>query len=229
MSETVRGRQPTVLVVEDERHMRDLLELGLAHNGFAVSTVPDGAAAMQVIDRTFPDVIVLDVMLPKIDGISLLPLIRRKTQAPILILSALSDVATRINGLERGADDYVGKPFHLGELAVRLRALLRRPELAAVSTLTFGDVTLDARTRIVRRGAVPIELTTREFDLLALLLRSPEQVFTRDQLLEHVWGPERDVQPGSVETCISALRAKIDRPPHRRIIHTIRGVGYSVR
>ena len=209
--------------------MRELLELGLAHNGFAVTTAPDGAAALNSIDRTFPDVIVLDVMLPKIDGISLLPLIRRKTQAPVLMLSALSDVATRIEGLERGADDYLGKPFHLGELVARLRTLLRRPELATVSAVGFADLTMDLGTRIVRRGGRTIPLSAREFDLLALLVRSPEQVFTRDQLLAHVWGAQREVQPGSVETCISALRAKIDRPPHRRIIHTIRGVGYSVR
>ncbi len=229
MSEAVTGREPTVLVIEDERHMRDLLELGLAHHGFAVTTTSDAAAALNSIDRTFPDVIVLDIMLPKIDGISLLPLIRRKTQAPVLMLSALSDVATRIEGLERGADDYVGKPFHLGELVARLRTLLRRPELANVSVVGFADVTIDLGTRIVRRGDRTISLSAREFDLLALLVRSPEQVFTRDQLLAHVWGAQREVQPGSVETCISALRAKLDRPPHRRIIHTIRGVGYSVR
>ena len=209
--------------------MRDLLELGLAHNGFAVASACDGVAALNVIDHAYPDVIVLDVMLPKIDGISLLPLIRRKTQAPVLMLSALSDTATRIEGLERGADDYLGKPFHLGELVARLRTLLRRPTLADVRTVNFDDVTLDFGTRIVRRGNDAIPLSAREFDLLALLVRSPEQVFTREQLLARVWGAQREVQPGSVETCISALRAKIDRPPHRRIIHTIRGVGYSVR
>ena len=229
MSDAVTGREPTVLVVEDERHMRELLELGLTHHGFAVTTASDGAAALNFIDRTFPDVIVLDVMLPKIDGISLLPLIRRKTQAPVLMLSALTDVATRIEGLERGADDYVGKPFHLGELATRLRTLLRRPELANVSVVGFADVTIDLGTRTVRRGERTIALSAREFDLLALLVRAPEQVFTREQLLAHVWGAQREVQPSSVETCISALRAKIDRPPYRRIIHTIRGVGYSVR
>jgi len=229
MSERVNGPEPTVLVIEDERHMRDLLELGLTHNGFAVATAADGAAALNMIDRAYPDAIVLDIMLPKIDGISLLPLIRRKTQCPVLMLSALSDVATRIEGLERGADDYLGKPFHLGELVARLRTLLRRPQLADVSALSFADVTIDFKTRIVRRREVVVALSAREFDLLGLLIRSPEQVFSREQLLAHVWGSQREVQPGSVETCISALRSKIDRPPHRRIIHTIRGVGYSVR
>jgi two-component system, OmpR family, response regulator MprA len=227
MSESVTSRPAAVLVIEDERYMRDLLELGLAHNGFAVASAPDGAVALAMIDQTYPDAIVLDIMLPKIDGISLLPLIRRKTEAPVLILSALVDVHTRIDGLERGADDYLAKPFHIGELVARLRALLRRPKLAEVSVVSFEDLTLDLATRIVRRGDVTIALTAREFELLTLLARSPEQVFSRDQLLAHVWGTQRDVLPGSVETCISALRAKIDRPPFRRVIHTIRGVGYS--
>jgi two-component system response regulator MprA len=225
----MRSEQPNVLVVDDERHMRDFLEIGLAQNGFSVSTAPDGVAALKVVEREAPDVIVLDVMLPKIDGISLLPMMRRTTEVPILMLSAKTDLDTRVGGLENGADDYLAKPFELPELVARLRTLLRRPNLAQVAVLRFADVTMDLQTRMVRRAEETISLSTREFDLLALLMRYPERVFTREQLLDRVWGSDREVLPGSVETYISYLRAKIDKMPYKRIIHTIRGVGYSVR
>ncbi|GAC1405255.1 MAG: response regulator transcription factor [Candidatus Velthaea sp.] len=219
----------SVLIVDDERHMRDFLEIGLRQNGFSVASAPDGLAALKELPSIKPDVIVLDVMLPKIDGISLLPMMRRTTEVPILLLSAKTDLDARISGLENGADDYLAKPFELPELVARLRTLLRRPNLAHVTSLQFEDLTIDLQTRMVRRGDGTISLSTREFDLLAMLVRYPERVFTREQLLDGVWGSERDVLPGSVETYISYLRAKIDKLPYRRIIHTIRGVGYSVR
>jgi two-component system, OmpR family, response regulator MprA len=158
-----------------------------------------------------------------------LPTMRRTTEVPIPMLSAKTDLDTRVGGLENGADDYLAKPFELPELVARLRTLLRRPNLAQVAVLRFADVTMDLQTRMVRRAEETISLSTREFDLLALLMRYPERVFTREQLLDRVWGSDREVLPGSVETYISYLRAKIDKMPYKRIIHTIRGVGYSVR
>ncbi|GAC1414309.1 MAG: response regulator transcription factor [Candidatus Velthaea sp.] len=221
--------RPSVLIVDDERHMRDFLEIGLRQNGFSVASAPDGIVALKELPSMKPDVIVLDVMLPKIDGIALLPLMRRTTEVPILLLSAKTDLNTRVSGLENGADDYLAKPFELPELVARLRTLLRRPNLAHVTSLQFEDLTIELQTRMVRRGDEAIALSTREFDLLTMLVRYPERVFTREQLLDGVWGSERDVLPGSVETYISYLRAKIDKLPYRRIIQTIRGVGYSIR
>ena len=218
-----------VLIVDDERHMRDFLEIGLAQAGFRTRTAADGQAALGALSERIPNVVVLDLMLPKIDGIALLPLIRRVTEVPILMLSAKQDVAPRVAGLEHGADDYLAKPFEFAELVARVQTLLRRPNLARVSTLRFHDVEMELEKRTVRRGDELIPLSSREFDLLAVLLRHPERVFTRQQLLDRVWGADRDVLPGSVETYISYLRAKIDRNADRRIIRTIRGVGYSVR
>jgi len=218
-----------VLIVDDERHMRDFLEIGLAQAGFRTRSAADGPEALAELSVGAPNLIVLDVMLPKIDGIALLPLIRRATEAPILMLSAKVDVATRVAGLEAGADDYLAKPFEFVELVARVQTLLRRPTLARVSSLRFLDIEMDVEKRLVRRDGENIPLSSREFDLLAVLLRHPERVFTRQQLLDRVWGSERDVLPGSVETYISYLRAKLDRSPRRRVIRTIRGVGYSIR
>jgi DNA-binding response OmpR family regulator len=218
-----------VLIVDDERHMRDFLEIGLTQAGFRTRTAADGPAALGELSARVPNLVVLDFMLPKIDGIALLPLIRRTTEVPILMLSAKHDVATRVAGLEAGADDYLAKPFEFVELVARVQTLLRRPTLARVSNLRFCDIEMDLEKRLVWRDGQNIPLSSREFDLLAVLLRHPERVFTRQQLLDRVWGADRDVLPGSVETYISYLRAKLDNGPQRRVIRTIRGVGYSVR
>jgi DNA-binding response OmpR family regulator len=226
MAETTSNE---VLIVDDERHMRDFLEIGLTQAGFRTRCAADGPAALSELSARIPNLVVLDVMLPKIDGIALLPLIRRATEVPILMLSAKHDVATRVAGLEAGADDYLAKPFEFVELIARVQTLLRRPKLARVSTLRFLDIEMDLEKRLVWRDSEEIALSSREFDLLAVLLRHPERVFTRQQLLDRVWGADRDVLPGSVETYISYLRAKLDCGPRRRVIRTIRGVGYSVR
>jgi DNA-binding response OmpR family regulator len=225
----MQSKMPRVLVIDDERHLREMLEMGLTQNGFEVRLAADGVVGLNEL-KSFPaDVIVLDVMLPKIDGISLVPHVRRLTQAPIVMLSAKSGVRDKVGGLEGGADDYLGKPFELQELVARLRSALRRPSLAEQSTYTFADLFLDTAERRVRRGDETIDLSTREFDLLAAFMRAPRRVFTRDQLLDAVWGQERDVLPGTVETYVSYLRSKVDRPPARRLIHTVRGVGYALR
>lgn len=219
----------SVLVVDDERHMRELLEIGLVQRGFRVHAVADGLAALKLLEAQSVDVIVLDLMLPKIDGITLLPMLRRATEAPVLMLSAKSDVRTRVSGLESGADDYLAKPFEFDELAARIRSALRRPSLREVDVVSYADLTIDMLKRRVERAGEVVALSTREFDLLSVLARQPERVFKRSQLLDIVWGNDTEVLPNTVETYISYLRAKIDRPPNRKLIYTIRGVGYSLR
>ena len=176
-----------------------------------------------------PQCIVLDVMMPKIDGIALIPLLRRLTEVPILMLTARGDVRDRIDGLRAGADDYLPKPFELEELAARIHTAMRRPMLRHIEHLTFSDLEIDLETRIVRRGTRRIDLSMREFDLLVALARRPNRVFTREELLDHVWGVDRDLSPNTVETYISYIRGKVDAEGAPRLIHTIRGVGYSLR
>jgi DNA-binding response OmpR family regulator len=172
---------------------------------------------------------VLDVMLPKVDGLTLLPMIRRLTEVPIIMLTARGEVRDRIDGIRAGADDYLPKPFDLEELETRLHAALRRPRLREVNVLTYEDLELDLEARTVRRGANFINLSAREFDLLATLARRPRRVFTRDELIHLVWGDDRDTSTQTVETYISYLRGKIDEPAQRALIQTVRGVGYVLR
>jgi len=226
---TMSQASARVLVVDDERHIRELLEIGLGDEGYDVKSAPDGQVGLQVAREWNPDAIVLDVMLPKIDGIALLPMFRKLTEAPIIMLSAKGDVADKVSGLSSGADDYVAKPFEMTELVARLETALRRPKLAAPQVLRYSDLEVNLETRVVRRGAKQIALSAREYDLLVALLRSPQRVFSRDQLLDQVWGTARYVGPGAVETYISYLRAKIDHGFSRRLIHTHRGAGYSLR
>ena len=221
--------QARVLVVDDERNIRELLEIGLGDEGYEVRTAPDGQAALQIAREWSPDAIVLDVMLPKIDGIALLPMFRKLTEAPILMLSAKSETGDKIAGLHSGADDYVAKPFEMAELTARLETALRRPKLAQPQVIRFSDLEINLETRVATRGQRRISLSAREYDLLVALVRNPNRVFSRDQLLDQVWGTERFVGPGAVETYISYLRAKLDHGFPKRLIHTHRGVGYSLR
>ena len=221
--------QPTrVLVVDDERPIRELLEIGLGQAGFDVRSAADGVLGLAAVRDWEPNAIVLDVMMPRIDGITLLPMLRKITEAPILMLSAKGDVIDKVDGLAHGADDYLAKPFEIPELIARIQSALRRPTLAHRSTLSFSDLTMSLDDRIVTRAGRRIELSAREFDLLAVLVRTPNRVFTRPQLLDLVWGIDRDVTLGTVETYICYVRAKIDRGASP-LVHTIRGVGYSLR
>jgi DNA-binding response OmpR family regulator len=218
-----------VLVVDDERHIRSLLEIGLGDEGYDVRSVPDGQAALHAVREWSPHAIVLDWMMPKVDGVTLIPMVRALTEAPILMLTAKSELPDRIEGLGAGADDYLPKPFEMAELAARIDAALRRPRLARRAFLSLADLEVDVETREVRRGGRGIELSAREFDLLLALLRYPRRVFTRDELLDRVWGNDRIVGHGTVETYISYLRAKVDQGFEKRLIHTHRGAGYSLR
>jgi DNA-binding response OmpR family regulator len=221
--------RPTVLVVDDERNVREMLEIGLAQHGFDVACASDGAHALEMLRAGAPDAILLDVMMPKIDGVSLVPLIRRVTEAPIVMLSALTGAQDKIAGLTAGADDYVAKPFDLGEVAARLRAQLRRPQLAKRDVVRYADVVVDVPTRRVQCASGAVELTAREFDLLVTLLREPGRVFTREQLLDRVWGRDAAVEPNVVETYVSYLRGKLGEAGPRPLIRTIRRVGYTAR
>jgi DNA-binding response OmpR family regulator len=223
-------QEPTrILVVDDERHIRELLEIGLGDEGYEVRSAADGQIGLRIARDWPPDAIVLDVMLPKVDGIALLPMFRKLTEAPIVMLSAKAETNDKVAGLHGGADDYVAKPFEMTELTARLETALRRPKLAQPASVRFSDLTVDLETRIATRGSKRIALSAREYDLLVTLLRNPNRVFSRDQLLDHVWGTNRYVGPGAVETYISYLRAKIDHGFPKRLIHTHRGVGYSLR
>lgn len=218
-----------VLVVDDERGIREVLELSLRHHGYDVQCAADGQAALAQAKEWQPDAIVLDVMLPKIDGISLLPMIRRVTDAPVIMLSAKGEVEDKVSGLVHGADDYLSKPFEMDELIAHIEAKLRRPHIERTDALHYEDVTVDLRAHVAERAGKRLDLSPLEFDLLVTLLRRPGRVFTRDDLLEMVWGDEREVTPAAVERYISYLRAKVDDGFDRRLIQTVRGVGYTLR
>jgi two-component system, OmpR family, response regulator MprA len=223
------GESARVLVVDDERALRELLEYGLEQAGFSVRSATEGSAAFALIQAWSPDVIVLDVILPGRDGLTLLPEIRRLTTAPVVMLTARTEIAEKLAGFSAGADDYVGKPFEIEELVARLRTLLRRPRIEEHEMLAYADLTLDASSRTVYRGNRRIELTPREFDLLRVFAEHAEEVLTRSELLDLVWGIDRDVIPNTVETFVSFLRAKIDSGEPVKLIQTLRGAGYSLR
>lgn len=218
-----------ILVVDDERRIRELLELSLAHHGYEVRSAPDGQAALALAKEWEPDAVILDVMMPKIDGISLLPMLRRITDAPVIMLSAKGEVEDKVSGLVHGADDYLSKPFEIDELLAHVEAKLRRPRLEHREVLSCGDLFVDLETHEVSRAARKIELSPLEYRLLVTLLRRPKRVFTREELLELVWGDENDVTPAAVERYISYLRTKVDDGFDRRLLHTVRGVGYTLK
>jgi two-component system response regulator MprA len=217
-----------VAVVDDDRYVREMLELGLAREGFIVQTASDGASALDLVRKFDPEVIVLDIMMPKIDGITLLPRLREITQAPILMLTAKGETGDKVTSLSAGADDYLVKPFVFEELIARLQAKLRRPQLIEEHVLRWHEVSINPTTREAWRGREPLDLTQREFDLLEVFMREPRRVFSKDHLLELVWGHDFEGGPNIVETYISYLRAKLDRPDEASFIRTVRGVGYGL-
>ncbi|GAC1387707.1 MAG: response regulator transcription factor [Vulcanimicrobiaceae bacterium] len=217
-----------IAVVDDDRYIREMLELGLAREGFSVRTAADGQQALTLVKDWEPEVIVLDVMMPKIDGFALLPMLRQITQAPILMLTAKGETADKVTGLTGGADDYLVKPFQFEELIARLGAALRRPQLIEDDTVRWNKFSLNLTTRQVFREEEPIELTQREFDLLAVFMREPRRVFNKEHLLELVWGHDFEGGTNIVETYISYLRNKLDRPQENSLIRTVRGVGYGL-
>jgi DNA-binding response OmpR family regulator len=218
-----------ILVIDDEKRIREMLQIGLERQGFAVRCLSDGRSLGQAIDEWHPDAVLLDVMLPYADGFTLLPQIRRRTHAPIIMLTAKGDVDDRVTGLELGADDYLPKPFALNELVARINAALRRPALAAEERFAFADLVINLGTHEVRRGDTIVGLTPREYSLLVAPAREPRRVFSKEQLLNAAWGHDFDGDIGVVETYVSYLRAKVDAGFDVKLIHTIRGAGYSLR
>ena len=222
------ARSPRVLVVDDERSIVDFIRLGLQYEGFQVQTAADGQAALRLISEFKPHVVVLDVMMPKLDGLAVAGAIRGNKDTGVIILSAKDDVEDRIKGLDVGADDYLVKPFDFGELLARIRAVMRRRNPAAGPLLAVHDVSLDEATREVRRDGKVIELSTREFDLLRLLMMHANQVLPRDRILDQVWGYNFFGDANNVEVYIRYLRQKLGDEKHE-LIQTVRGVGYRIK
>lgn len=221
--------QSRVAVIDDEPGIRDLLALTLGHHGYAVRMAADGQAGLALVREFQPDLVVLDVMMPKIDGITLLPMLRRITDAPVIMLSAKGEADDRVEGLVHGADDYLSKPFEISELLAHIEAKLRRPHLEARTALAYEDLSVDLDRHLVMRAGKVIDLSPREYELLVTLLRRPKRVFTRDELLDLVWGDASDAGPNAVERYISYLRSKVDDRAARPLIQTVRGAGYTLR
>ena len=221
----------TVLVVEDDPHTVEVVRLYLQRDGHSVLTAPDGMSGLQLFREGRPDLVVLDLMLPGMDGLQVCRTIRQESDVPIVMLTARVEEEDRVAGLELGADDYVTKPFSLRELAARVRAVLRRTiqddaERSPI-TLTYAEISMDTQMRTVSVGDSPLKLTPTEFRLLALLLREPDKTFTRDQIIDRVFGYDFDGFDRTVDSHVYSLRRKLDASAKdRRYIQTVYGVGY---
>ena len=219
-----------VLVVEDERRLAQLLARGLTEAGHDTETRFTGPDGLLAAAGGHFDAVVLDVMLPGLDGVAVCRRLRQAGhRVPVLMLTARGEVPDRVDGLDAGADDYLTKPFSFDELLARLRALHRRAADAVAATLTAGDLTLDPGTRRVTRGGTEVELSAREFDILALLMARAGQCVTRFQILDEVWDGETDLRSNVIDVYIATLRGKVDKPFGRHAIETLRGAGYRLR
>ena len=225
--------KPRVLVVDDDRAVRDSLRRSLEFNGYEVALAGDGAEGLVAVGSQHPDVVVIDVMMPRLDGIETTRALRAAgNDVPILVLTARDAVGDRVEGLDAGADDYLTKPFALEELLARLRALLRRvvPDPEGESeVLSFADLTMDVASRDVSRGGRAIELTRTEFTLLEMFLRRPRRVLDRSFILEEVWGYDFPTSANSLEVYVGYLRRKTEAEGESRLIQTVRGVGYVLK
>jgi two-component system OmpR family response regulator len=218
-----------ILIVEDEKKIATFIQRGLKEFGFVVDVVYRGDEAFEIILDQHYDVVVLDIMLPGRDGLSILRALRERSHGvPVLILTARGAISEKVEGLNLGADDYLAKPFSIDELAARLRALVRRNSGETLIRYRVQDLALDLATRGVRRGDRRIELTTREFSVLECLMRSPGRVFTRTQLCQHVWEYHFDPETNLVDVYIQRLRRKVDDGESTKLIQTVRGVGYRI-
>jgi len=219
-----------VLVVEDDPDVRAALTRALSFEGYEVAVAEDGGRALEAVLHDPPNVIVLDVMMPFVDGLETCRRLRaRGDETPILMLTALGDVSDRVDGLDAGADDYLAKPFALEELLARIRALLRRSSGDVSEFLTFSDLEMNVANRTVLRSGEPVPLTKTEFDLLEVLLRSGGRVATRDQIYRDVWGFDFETSSNSLDVYVGYLRRKTETGGTSRLIHTVRGVGYTLR
>ena len=221
---------PKILIVEDEEQIASFLRRGLTYEGYEVETAADGASALAKARDARPDLVVLDLMLPGMDGLEVCRRLRTAhSSLPILILTARDSVSDRVQGLDAGSDDYMVKPFALAELLARVRALLRRAGPGEPEVLQFADLKLDTGTRQVYRAETRIELTSKEFDLLELFLRHPKQVLTRETIYDRVWGYDFGGESNIIEVYIRYLRQKLEADGRSRLLFTVRGVGYVLR
>ncbi len=219
-----------ILLVEDEVKLARFVELELSCEGYRISVAHDGLTGLMMAREASPDLLVLDWMLPGLTGLEVCRRLRATgIDVPVILLTAKDEISDRVAGLDAGADDYVVKPFSIEELLARIRAHLRRTQEPDRDILEFDDLTLNRRTRIVRRGEREIELTAKEFDLLEYLMTNPQQVLTRDQILEKVWGYDFMGDSNIIEVYIRYLRLKLEAEKEKRLVHTIRSVGYVLR
>ncbi|MEU1041588.1 response regulator transcription factor [Streptomyces sp. NPDC005551] len=238
MSPAEGDREPQrILIVDDEPAVREALQRSLAFEGYGTEVAVDGADALEKATAYQPDLVVLDIQMPRMDGLTAARRMRGAgTTTPILMLTARDTVGDRVTGLDAGADDYLVKPFELDELFARIRALLRRSSYAATAlgapgddALTFGDLRMDLTTREVTRGGRQVELTRTEFTLLEMFLAHPRQVLTREQILKAVWGFDFEPSSNSLDVYVMYLRRKTEAGGEPRLVHTVRGVGYVLR
>jgi two-component system response regulator MprA len=221
---------PRILVVDDDQNMLSLLRRGLSFAGYAVHLAADGDQALLMARDQPPDLVVLDVMLPGVDGVEVCRRLRADDpELPILMLTARDQVPDRVTGLRAGADDYVLKPFAFEELLARIQALLRRSHRSDVSALRFADLALDPMTRDVERGGERLDLTAKEYEVLEFFMRHPRYVFSRDVIYECVWGSELLTGSNVIDVLVMRLREKLEAGEKPRLLHTIRGAGYSLR
>ncbi len=218
-----------ILVIEDDPAILKLLQRGLAYEGYIVDVATDGRAGLNLARDRSPDLVVLDWMLPGMDGLEVCHRLRMGGSTPVLMLTAKDNIQDRVQGLDAGADDYMVKPFNLDELLARIRALLRRTQPERIQVLQFADLKLDTGSREASRGNKLIQLTAKEYELLELFLRHPRQVLTRDVIFDRVWGYDFGGESNVLEVYIRYLRQKLEDGDLPRLLHTVRGVGYVLR
>jgi two-component system, OmpR family, response regulator MprA len=218
-----------VLVIEDEDRIRQFLQRGLTYESYRVDVAADGPTGLALARENPPDLVILDWMLPSMDGLEVCRRLRAAGPVPILMLTAKDAVGDRVAGLDAGADDYLVKPFAFDELLARMRALLRRAAPTSPEVLHFADLTLDTGTRQAFRADRPIELTAKEYELLELFMRHPRQVLTREVIFDRVWGYDFGGESNIIEVYVRYLRQKTEAANEKRLVHTVRGVGYVLR
>ncbi len=218
-----------ILIIEDEQKIADFLRRGLSYEGYKIEAAADGETGLKAARDNIPDLVILDVMLPGLDGFEVARRLRAGGDLPILMLTAKDSVPDRVKGLDSGADDYLVKPFAFEELLARVRALLRRHKSTEATTLRFADVILNTATREVTRGGRRVDLTTKEFDLLHIFMLHPRQVLPRELIYDRIWGYDFGGESNILEVYIRYLRSKLEANGELRLIQTVRGVGYALR
>ncbi|MBN2555689.1 MAG: response regulator transcription factor [Anaerolineales bacterium] len=218
-----------ILVIEDEDRILEFIRRGLTYEGYQVETALDGSTGLELARDTAPDLVILDWMLPGMDGLEVCKRLRAGGEIPILMLTAKDSVADRVDGLDAGADDYLVKPFDFNELLARIRALLRRTHTGSPEVLAFSDLKLDTGTHQAFRGEESIDLTAKEYELLELFMRNPRRVLTREVIFDRVWGYDFGGESNIIEVYVRYLRQKTEHTGRPRLLHTVRSVGYVLR